>query len=168
MLFRSAANRMFVYESGHLLLGEHTIKTFPRPTWRTFFTDCGCRTANDLQRRADDWQLDDVDVPISDKYWGDIYETNYDPMPAAYHLLKRLKIGTHLRSKTRAAGRLDFFAGSNHPGSNDLWVEAYDDLSVSLLQAQLIELKQPIELVMETDTIRKLDDFPLDSEPADE
>lgn len=162
------AKRMFVYEGGALLLGDQTIETFPRPTWKEFFIENGSRTAKDLQDNADNWLIDDIETPIDDNNWGDIYEINYDPLPAAYHLLKRLKVGTALRSKTRTAGRLDFYAGSNHPGSNDLWVEAYDDLSVSLLQARLIELKQPIQLVMVTPTVIKLDDFTYDTNPSDE
>jgi hypothetical protein len=90
------------------------------------------------------------------------------PSAAAYHLLRRLNIGTGLRSKERVAGRLDFFAGSKHPGSNDLVVEAYDDLSVSLLQADLITRGAPIRVVMEGETIVKLDGFDHDGPAADE
>ena len=61
----------------------------------------------------------------------EIYELTYDPMPAAYHLLNRLKLGPKSNKINPKNGCLDFFAGSNHPGSNDLWVEAYDDLTVS-------------------------------------
>jgi hypothetical protein len=39
---------------------------------------------------------------------------------------------------------------------------------VSLLQARLIELKQPIQVVMETSTVVKPDDFDHDSVPSDE
>jgi hypothetical protein len=163
-----AAKRMFVCEGGHLLLGDQTIKTFPRPTWKDHFIEIGCRTGKDLQIWADSWEIDDIEALVDERYWPSIYEANYDPMPAAYRLLKKLKIGTSLRSKTRTAGRLDFYAGSNHPGSHDLWVEAYDDLSVSLLQASLIELKQPIQLVMLTPTVMKLDGFDHDSSASDE
>jgi hypothetical protein len=50
---------------------------------------------------------------------------------------------------------LDFYYGNGAPGSNDVWVEASDDLSVTLLQARLIELRQPIRVVMEVATVIK-------------
>ena len=65
-------------------------------------------------------------------------------MPVAYRLLKRLKIVPQTEANRPRNGRLDFYAGSNHPGSNNLWVEAADDFTVSLLEARLIELHQPI------------------------
>jgi hypothetical protein len=41
---------------------------------------------------------------------------------------------------------LEFHEGDNHPGSNDIWVNAKDKLSLSLLQARLIDLKIPIKI----------------------
>jgi len=162
------SKRMFVYEGGCLALGEQTEETCPRPTWREYFTEIGARTSQDFENRADAWEVEDLEAKIDDDNWENIYEFHFAPCPAAYHLLKRLKVGTTLRSKILTAGRLDFFCGSNHPGSSDMWVEAYDDLSVSLLQARLIEMGQPIQIVMETPTVTKLDGFARDSEPADE
>lgn len=164
----TVSNKILVPETGHLFLGDHSIDNFPVVTWKRYAVDIGVRTKKGLANFADEWCVDDVDELIDDDNWPSIYEIHYDPMPAAYHLLRRLKVGTGLRSKTRTAGRLDFFAGSNHPGSNDLWVEAYDDLSVSLLQANLIELGQPIRIEMEGGSIVKYDDFDHGSEPADE
>jgi hypothetical protein len=39
--------------------------------------------------------------------------------------------------------------GGWHPGSCERWVEVRDDLSLSLLQASLIELNRPIRVVVE-------------------
>jgi hypothetical protein len=39
--------------------------------------------------------------------------------------------------------------GGWHPGSNERWAELRDDLTVSLLQARLIELGQPIRIVID-------------------
>jgi hypothetical protein len=162
------SNKIFVPETGHLFLGDQTIDSFPVVTWKQYFVDLGAKTRKDLARHAAVWEVDDVDELIDDDQWPGIYEMHYDPMPAAYHLLRRLRVGTGLRSKAKTAGRLDFFAGSNHPGSNDLWVEAYDDLSVSLLQANLIELGQSIRIEMESGSVVKYDGFDFDSRPADE
>lgn len=149
------SNRIHVWENGNLMLGDHGMHDFPRVSWAQYFVDLGAKTKKDLAQHAWEWDIDDVDTLIDDYNWSGVYEMHYDPMPAAYHFLKRYKIGAKLRSKAKTAGRLDFFAGSNHPGSNDLWVEAYDDLTVSLLQARLIELKKPIEVVMEVGSVRK-------------
>jgi hypothetical protein len=44
----------------------------------------------------------------------------------------------------------DFHEGDNHPGSVDRWVNAKDMLSLSLLQARLIDLNMPIKIVQGT------------------
>jgi hypothetical protein len=162
------SNTIYVPETGHLFLGDQTIHSFPVVTWKQYFVDLGAKTKMDLVRLTAAWEVDEIDELIDNDQWPGIYEMHYDPMPAAYHLLRRLKIGTGIRSRAKTAGRLDFFAGSNHPGSNDLWVEAYDDLSVSLLQANLIELGQPIRIEMEAGSIVKYDGFDFDSQPADD
>jgi hypothetical protein len=160
------ANTLHAYKNGNLLLGDHTAESFTRPSWRDYFVEIGARTSKDVARHASEWFVDDVDQFIGDDQWEEIYELHYDPMPAAYHLLKRLKIGPKTEANRPRNGRLDFYAGSNHPGSNDLWVEAADDFTVSLLQARLLELHQPIKIIMETPTIIKDDSFDHDSEPT--
>jgi len=162
------AKKLLVYEGGQLGLGDHWINNFPRRTWNQYFADLGAHSTEDLEKLAYEWDVEDVEELIDDDNWEGIYEMHYDPMPAAYHLLRNLNIGPKSLAIHPRNGRLDFFAGSNHPGSNDLWVEAYDDFTVSLLQARLIELRQPIRIVMETPTVVKLDDFDHRILPADE
>ncbi len=113
----------------------------------------GAATPEDLERYAHEWNVADVGKLIDEDNWSGIYQTHYDPMPAAYHLLRGLNIGPKSLARRPRNGRLDFFAGSNHPGSNDFWVEACDDLTVSLLQARLIELKKPIRVAMGTHSV---------------
>jgi hypothetical protein len=168
------SNCIHVWEGGALALGDHTFKTFERVTYRQLWHDEGSVNGNDDAevRRYAAWATGDADIADEiiddDRYWSDAYALTYAPPAAAYRLLKRLKVGTGLRSKAKTCGRLDFYAGSNHPGSNDLWCEVADDFSASLLQARLIELRQPIQVVMEVPTIVKFDDFDPDSIPADE
>jgi hypothetical protein len=166
------AGNLYVSRCGTLFLGDHNIN-MPRPTWRQYWHDTSQCDANsaDALRKHSLWYFGDFidyDTPISDDQWEEIYELTYDPMPAAYHLLNRLKLGPKSNKTKPKNGRLDFFAGSNHPGSNDLWVEAYDNLTVSLLQAQLIQLRQPVRLVMEAKTVIKSDEFDHNSLPSDE
>ena len=168
----SVTQTLYVYEGGILGLGEDNFRG-PRPTYRQYWLDAGLfKSKNErlLSEYAElEWGDSSLpDKPLDDDTWEDAYEWLYGDLPSAYHLLRRLKVGTTLRSKDLTAGRLDFFSGSNHPGSNDTWVEVYDDLSVSLLQARLIELNQPIRVVMDTPTVVKLDGFDAESEPADE
>jgi hypothetical protein len=64
-------------------------------------------------------------------------------------LLDRLGIGCGLTCRGLKAGQLEFMDGGWHPGSCERWVEVRDDLSLSLLQASLIELNRPIRVVVE-------------------
>jgi hypothetical protein len=65
------------------------------------------------------------------------------PLARAYHLLEEIDLGP-----ARDSGRgplLEFNVGS-HPGDSTHYVNAKDKLSLSLLQARLIDLKLPIKL----------------------
>ena len=49
----------------------------------------------------------------------------------------------------RVPGRvphLEFYEGASHPGDTSRWVNAKDQLSLSLLQVRLIDLKMPIRI----------------------
>jgi hypothetical protein len=157
------AGNLYVYETGLLNLGEED-PDMPRPTWRQLWHDEGSLDGNDNRavRMEASFMLGDAgaaDDLVDNFTWAQAYELVYTPMARAYRLLQRLDIGPSIRTRKAHGGRLDFFEGSNHPGSNDLWVEVYDDLSVSLLQARLIELGQPIRVVMETRTVIKPDGY---------
>lgn len=146
----TVSNQIRVATNGALALGDTwSAEEFTPLSWRQYFTDIGARSRRDFLSHAEDWEVTDLDSRIDDEYWPGIFESRYEPPAACYHFLRDLKIGPKTLAKRPRNGRLDFFAGSNHPGSNDLWVEAWDDLSVSLLQARLIELGHPIEIVME-------------------
>jgi hypothetical protein len=162
------SDTLYVDYGGSLFLGDHTEETFLRPSWRQYFADIGASTLDEMQEYIDGWYVEDIEAPVADQYWPEIYEIHYQPAAAAYHYLRQLKIGPKSLAIRPRNGRLDFFAGSNHPGSSDLWVEAYNDLTVSLLQARLIELKQPVRLVMNIETVEKDEWFDHDSIPADE
>jgi hypothetical protein len=45
---------------------------------------------------------------------------------------------------------LEFHEGDRHPGDNSIFVNAKDQLSLSLLQARLIDLGMPIKIVKGT------------------
>jgi hypothetical protein len=61
-------------------------------------------------------------------------------------LLEGLDLGPKLKGGGEGlVGCLDFIDGQ-YPGSDQRWVEAEDRLSLSLLQARLIELGVPIKV----------------------
>lgn len=100
--------------------------------------------------------LEQLDGPIDDVCWPMAEASTWNPTARAHCLLRQFKVGSCLRSREGRLGRLSFHEGDNHPGSSDMWVEARDDVSVSLLQARLMELGQPIRGVMETATVQLL------------
>lgn len=163
------SNQIFVAENGALALGDvWTADEMDPVTWLQYFIDCGAKTRAEISEYAEGWEVDDLDARIDDENWSGIFDLHYEPPAAAYHFLRRVKVGPKTLAKHPRNGRLDFFAGSNHPGSNDLWVECWDNLTVSLLQARLIELGHPIEIVMEQGGVWKEDPDAYGEEAADE
>ena len=76
--------------------------------------------------------------------WEDWFDIKGGPLARAYHVLEEIDLGP-----ARDSGRgplLEFNVGS-HPGDNTHYVNAKDMLSLSLLQARLVDLKLPIKIV---------------------
>jgi hypothetical protein len=67
------------------------------------------------------------------------------PQAKAHHLLKGLDLGSS-SSTLKQAGQVIFEAFGGAPGFSYTWVDLKDDLTVSLLQARLIELNLPINV----------------------
>lgn len=155
-----AEQTLHVFNNGLLILGrEFDAFDDYRPTWRELFFEEGL-PINEPDKLpgilADKFmEIEELDERVSDICWPMAYGTTWSPMARAARLLERLKVGSRLRSSSNQIGQLNFHYGDNHPGSSDIWVEAEDDLSVSLLQARLIELNQPIRVIMEVPTVIK-------------
>jgi hypothetical protein len=158
----STEQTLHVYEGGILTLGSMEAYDYnARPTWREILAVEG-EPVHDPERLQEildaRWMtLEELDLPLDDICWPMAEAVTWNPAARASRLLRQLKVGSCLRGKEGRLGRLNFHEGDNHPGSSDMWVEARDDLSVSLLQARLIELRQPIRLVMEVSTIRPVE-----------
>ena len=86
----------------------------------------------------------DFDRPMSVRYWEDWFEIQGGPLARAYHLLQKIDLGPERGSERGPL--LEFNIGS-HPGDSTHFVNAKDMLSLSLLQARLIDLKLPIKIV---------------------
>jgi hypothetical protein len=121
----------------------------PPPTWREFFSSEG--VAHQTKQEVH-WIYDlhgiwpqDYDEPVDQDWW---WETRFgykgDPCHKAYLLLSEIDLGPRLGS---ARGPLLEFHGPGSPGGSSEWVTAKDKLSLSLLQARLIDLAMPIKIV---------------------
>jgi hypothetical protein len=86
------------------------------------------------------------DKTMSKRYWSDRFEMEDSPSARAHRLLGEIDVGPD-----RYSGRgpqLEFHEGGDgHPGDSSFWVDAKDQLSLSLLQARLIDLGMPIKVV---------------------
>ena len=125
----------------------------PPPTWREHLRSLGHRleTADDIERacREHDLPLEQLDVPLNGFGWEDSWDNFTGPQAKAHHLLKGLDLG-HGGSPLRQAGQIIFEEFGGSPGNSYTWVELRDDLTVSLLQARLIELNLPINVAVGT------------------
>jgi hypothetical protein len=134
-------------EGYQLTLGAWSV-TPPLPTWREFFVSEGIphRTDEEVEKICSSRCIEpgDFDKPVQRRYWEDWFDITGGPLARAYHLLQRIDLGPE-----RDSGRgplLEFNVGS-HPGDSTHYVNAKDMLSLSLLQARLIDLKLPIKVV---------------------
>ena len=119
----------------------------PPPKWREFFVSEGIphQTDKEIEKICSSHCIEpaDFDKPVQRRYWEDWFDITGGPLARAYHLLQSIDLGPK-----RNSGRgplLEFNVGS-HPGDSTHYVNAKDMLSLSLLQARLIDLKLPIKV----------------------
>jgi hypothetical protein len=125
----------------------------PPPTWREYLRSHGHRldTVDDIERIYFEKGLtaEDLDKPLDGFGWEDMWDNFTGPQAKAHHLLKELDLGAP-DSKLGGAGQITFESYGGAPGNSYHWVDLKDDLTVSLLQARLIDLDLPINLVVAT------------------
>lgn len=119
----------------------------PPPTWRKFFISEGIphRTDREIEKICCSHLIEpgDFDKPMSVRYWEDWFDIEGGPLARAYHLLQKIDQGPQLGSERGPL--LEFNIGS-HPDDSTHYVNAKDMLSLSFLQARLIDLKLPIKI----------------------
>jgi hypothetical protein len=134
-------------EGYQLTLGPWSLAP-PPPTWRKFFVSEGIphRTDSEIEKICSSRFIEpgDFDKPMSVRYWEDWFEIVGGPLARAYHLLQKIDLGPERGSEPGPL--LEFNIGS-HPGDSTHYVNAKDMLSLSLLQARLIDLGMPIKVV---------------------
>jgi hypothetical protein len=121
----------------------------PPPTWRERLRSLGRRleTNEEIERVCMQEGLEphDLDKRLNGFGWEDAWDNFTGPQAKAFHLLKKLDLGD-ADSKLRQAGEIIFEEFGGGPGNSYTWVELKDDLTVSLLQARLVELNLPINV----------------------
>ena len=130
------------YGKWRVSLGPNQPVAPPPPTWREHLRSRGYRldTAEDLERIYLEITPEDLDKPLDGFGWEDAWDNFNSPQAKAHHLLKTLDLGAP-DSKLTQAGQIIFelFGGAGFNSYH--WVDLKDDLTVSLLQARLIELE---------------------------
>jgi hypothetical protein len=125
----------------------------PPPTWREHLTALGhpLDTDDEIERACREHHLlqEELDVRLNGFGWEDSWDNFTGPQAKAHHLLKGLDLGG-AGSALRQAGQIIFEEFGGTPGNSYTWVELRDDLTVSLLQARLIELNLPIDVAVGT------------------
>jgi hypothetical protein len=126
----------------------------PPPTWREYLRSRGHRldTDDDIARvcaQNGSLTLEELDRTLDAYGWQDMWDYFTGPQAKAHHLLKKLDLGAP-DSKLKQSGEIIFQGFGGGPGNSYTWVELQNDLTVSLLQARLIELNLPIKVKLGT------------------
>ena len=124
----------------------------PPPTWREHLEGLGYvlekPADHDRVYRAFQVTLDEFDAPIDELSWENYWEYAGSPSAKAFELFTELAWIANPKTSGRKAGGIFFTEGGGHPGSNERWVDLKDDISVSILQARLIERDLPIKVML--------------------
>jgi hypothetical protein len=140
------------YSKWRVSLGPNQLEAPPPPIWREHLRSLGHRLESeaDIERICVEKGLDprDLDAPVDGFWWQDEWDNFTGPAAKAFHLLEKLDLGGP-DSKLRQVGEI-IFKVDGAPGFIYHWVELKDDLTVSLLQARLIELNLPINVKIAT------------------
>ncbi|RWK11863.1 hypothetical protein [Mesorhizobium sp.] len=156
---RKPEETLYIYEQEwsddvkwRVSLGPDEFEAPPPPTWREHLIGQGYRLATeaDVERVCSERDLrpNELDTHIDGFGWEDLWDNINSPQARAYHLLKGLDLGSAPNSRLEQAGHIIFADHGGAPGNSYTWVDIKDDLSVSLLQARLIELDLPIRIAV--------------------
>ena len=103
------------------------------------------QTEDEIERFCYDHDIEpkDLDGSVTDWYWTEHIEGAGSTFAKAHRLLSYIDFGPTLQ--TGNAPQLEFHCGEVI-GDSSSWVTAKDELSLSLLQARLIDLGMPIRI----------------------
>ena len=153
-----AEETLYVYDQSgwdddykwRVTLGPEVYPPPPAPTWRDYLQLRGYRldTEADWDRVGLERSEIDLDSHLDGYGWQSEWDHLHSPQAKAAILLKELKLDCALDEEGRKAGRIAFTEWGGHPGSCEQWVDLRDDLTVSLLQARLLETGHPIRVLV--------------------
>ncbi|RUW84117.1 hypothetical protein [Mesorhizobium sp. M1E.F.Ca.ET.063.01.1.1] len=147
----AVAETMYWYdggEQGYLLTIGPWGFCPPPPTWREFFTreSVGYRTEPEIHAIWEEYGIGpkDYDDPVDGWFWETRFDLEKGPCARAYRLLTKLDLGPRLVRGTDDPHLV--FRDGDAANGDSRWVDARDKLTLSLLQARLIDLQLPIRL----------------------
>jgi hypothetical protein len=155
---RKAEETLYIYDQSEwsddgkwrVSLGPDEYEAPAPPTWRRYLQDKGSclEGAADVEHIFDEMGLtaDELDTHVDEFGWQDQWDNFLSPQARAHHFLKELDLGSDPDAKLKKAGQMYFEDMGGSPGNSYHWVDLKDDLTVSLLQARLIELELPIRI----------------------
>jgi hypothetical protein len=136
-------------EGAYLLtLGRWRLEPPSAPTWHEFLISEGfalhTETGANQAWSVHGIEPEDYERPVDQWYWYDRWMLEDGPCAKAFRLLESIDVGPDVKSDR---GPLLEFHQGEHPGDMNCYVNATDQLSLSLLQARLIDLSMPIKIV---------------------
>ncbi|MGO4438562.1 hypothetical protein [Rhizobium sp. RAF56] len=145
------AQTLFWYDNDEqglmLTIGEWDVCP-PPPTWREFFVSEGVPhgTEPDADRIWTEHNIEpaDYDEQVDGLWWETRFDLKTGPTAKAYHLLRKLDLGPTLKRSTEQSHLV--FREGDLSNQDSRWVDARNHLTLSLLQARLIDLKLPISI----------------------
>ena len=151
---------LFVYDDGRISLGRYSpVATEPVPTWREYVAEQSGRpieTISDAIAAGYDLTEEELDRRLDPFGWEQIWQCQRSPTARAYKLLDGMDLGA-LRHRTRYTRKQNslLFTESFHPldashvvfAEDEDHPETVDLVTVSLLQARLVELGTGLRLV---------------------
>jgi hypothetical protein len=142
------------YAKWRVTLGEDDPVAPPAPTWREHLLSLGRRldSNDEIERVCVEHDLlpEELDAKVDGYWWQDRWDHFTGPQAKAYHQLKGLDLGSASDSRLKQAGEIIFSELGGGPGNSYSSVQLKNDLTVSLLQARLIELNLPINVKVGT------------------
>ena len=128
---------------GELTLGDPR-EAPPDMTWREYLTRYHPGSLDEFECH---WELEEAQLDDAAP-WDKVIDSwgQFDsPAARAYHLLESLDLGPDL-TRPKAVGGLSFIDGLMHRTIDYLGVRVEDDISISLLQQRLNDLKTGIKV----------------------
>jgi hypothetical protein len=118
-----------------------------RATWRAYLLE---EYDGDLEQGMEEWEIRPEQLDQVHEFETDVerWAATESPNARAYRLLDDLDIGPVLRDSAGSLGHIEFVDGAC-PGNDYIGVHVHDDVSLSLLQVRLNDLRTGIGIGLE-------------------